>query len=154
MIAGAAAYGPLDRLARSRKRVVLAGGLASIVTLLLLATVGRNGVALAVGLLVVLGLVGTYDAVLLAHGRALFPAHLAGRGITALNVGTFTGVGLAQVSTGLLTAALIAAPGASAADAYSVLFLYLAVLVGAGALAYAFTRDIPPDEAPARYAFS
>lgn len=144
MIVGTAGFGPLDRLVGSRKRVCLAGAVVSVVVLLAMAMFTGHSVHLAVALLVLLGIVGTYDAVLLTHGRAMFPPRLAGRGLTALNVGTFIGVGILQAATGFLVDGLTALPGVTAADAYSVLFCLFAGFVGLGTIGYAFARDVPP----------
>jgi predicted MFS family arabinose efflux permease len=147
IIAGTLAFGPLDRLAGSRKRVVLGGALGSIAALLLLVIAGRQSVQAAVLLLCLLGFIGSYDAVLLAHGRALFAPRMAGRGLTALNIGTFLGAGAVQVTAGWLVSDMLSGPDASASTVYSIVFTYFAVLIGAGALAYAFAPDRPPASA-------
>jgi len=144
MIVGMFGYGPLDRLAGSRKRVVLAAGSATLAVLLVLASQAGASLGVAVTLLVLLGLVGTFDAVLLAHGRALFPAHMAGRGITAINAATFAGAGVVQLTTGWLVGSY--GPGEPSAAVYSSVFLYLALLLGMGLVVYyRFAEDRPPE---------
>jgi hypothetical protein len=74
----------------------------------------------------------------IAHGRAFLPPHLIGRGVTLLNLFGVGAVGVMQMATG----ALYAAVPASTPDApYDALFLAFALVLLAGTLAYAFSRD-------------
>ena len=73
-----------------------------------------------------------------AHGRAFFPPHLVGRGVTLLNLAGIGAVGIAQVVTGRIHAAMPVSPVEAP---YVALFGVFAVAVAAGLAVYAFARD-------------
>jgi predicted MFS family arabinose efflux permease len=141
MIAGTFAYGPLDRLLGTRKGVLLAGNLALAAALLALAARPAAGLAPAVVLLCAVGFFGASFPLMVAHGRSFFPAHLAGRGVTFLNLLAVGGAGIAQLASGRLHAAVHAAAPASPAAPYAAIFLLFGLMVAAGCLPYAFARD-------------
>jgi hypothetical protein len=76
---------------------------------------------------------------LMAHGRAFFPPHLVGRGVTLLNLFGIGGVGVFQVISGRVYEA--ASIGATPAEAFGTLFGFFALVLLVGCLAYAFSRD-------------
>ncbi|MDP3960474.1 MAG: MFS transporter, partial [Pseudorhodobacter sp.] len=82
MVLGNFAYGPLDRLLGSRKWVVFGGNLAAVVCLLALWAAPAAGGWQTVALLAGVGLFGASFPMIMAHGRAFFPPHLIGRGVT------------------------------------------------------------------------
>jgi predicted MFS family arabinose efflux permease len=141
MIAGTFAYGPLDRLLGTRKGVLLAGNLALAAALLALAARPAAGLAPAVALLCAVGFFGASFPLMVAHGRSFFPAHLAGRGVTFLNLLAIGGAGIAQIASGRLHAAVHAAAPAAPAAPYAAIFLLFGLMVAAGCLPYAFARD-------------
>lgn len=143
MIAGTLTYGPLDRLLRSRKRIVVAGALCSAVIMLMLAY--WQDTAIVIVLLVGLGLLGSYDVVLLTHARAVFPAEMAGRGMTTINVAAFSGAALLQVLTGYLIAELPDRFETAPADAYRITFGLIGVGIVAAAVVYSRIPDTPPE---------
>jgi MFS family permease len=138
MVAGNFAYGPLDRLFGTRKGVILGGNLAAAACLLGLALLPLSGGWGSVALLAGLGFFGASFPMVMAHGRAFLPPHLMGRGVTLLNLFGIGAVGVMQMATG----ALFAAVPASTPDApYDALFLAFALVLLAGTLVYAFSRD-------------
>ncbi len=104
MIAGSLAYGPLDRLLGTRKGVLLGGNLMLAAALLMLWGRPDAGLAWAVAALCAVGFFGMSFPVMVAHGRSHFPPHLAGRGVTFLNLLAIGGAGLAQIASGRLAA--------------------------------------------------
>jgi hypothetical protein len=76
---------------------------------------------------------------IVAHGRAFFPPHLAGRGVTIMNLFGIGGVGIAQFVSGRFHGAL--APTTDPATLYAMLFAGLGALVVFGLAFYAFSRD-------------
>ena len=60
------------------------------------------GLAWAVAALCAVGFFGMSFPVMVAHGRSHFPPHLAGRGVTFLNLLAIGGAGLAQIASGRL----------------------------------------------------
>ena len=140
MSAGAMAYGPLDRLQGTRKWVVF-GGVA--ITALCFAALAIPGLSLTTAI-VTMGLLGGFGmtyGVLMAHGRSFVPDHLLGRGITLLNVLFIGGAGVLQPLSGALMKRLADTPPE---QAYAMLHLIFAGLLGLSLTIYLFARDNPP----------
>ncbi len=143
MIVGTLLYGPLDRLFGTQKWVCLVGGLLTgAATLALAGTVGQ-GVGLAIALCALVGLFGATFPVMIAHARGFFPAHLAGRGVTLMNLFGIGGVGVMQFGSAPLHSAALAVSGQGDAAAYTALFGFFGAAVLIGALIYLFSRDAP-----------
>src|SRR5205085_9157393 len=96
-IVGVVLWGYAERAFGAYKPLVLAGGIATAACLGALAWFGRLAPLPLAILLGVFGFAAAYIPVLIAHGRALLPAPLGGRGITLFNVGTIGGVVVSQV---------------------------------------------------------
>lgn len=140
MVVGNFAYGPLDRVFGTRKGVALVGNLLGVGCLVALWWAPAAGFWQAAVLVALVGLFGVSFPVLMAHGRALFPPHLTGRGVTLLNLAGIGGVGVFQVVSGHVhTAAMVSAPNAAAG--YGTLFGFFALVLAAGCLVYAFSQD-------------
>lgn len=139
MILGNFAYGPLDRVLGTRKWVIFTGSLLSAASLFGLWLLPAHGVVTVALLLAAAGFFGAAFPLIMAHGRAYFPAHLTGRGVTLMNLVGIAGVGLFQFSSSWVF------EGARVADdpvaGYRAVFLYFAVPVLIGSLAYLFSRD-------------
>lgn len=138
MVLGNFAYGPLDRILGTRKWLVVGGNACVLLALLGLWSLPAAGGWTTLILLMAVGFFGASFPVVIAHGRALFPPHLVGRGVTLLNLFGLGAVGLAQVATGRIHAATAATDPAAP---YAVLFLFYAVALAAGLLVYLFSRD-------------
>lgn len=138
MVLGNFAYGPLDRILGTRKWLVVGGNACVLLALLGLWSMPAAGGWTTLVLLMAVGFFGASFPVVIAHGRALFPPHLVGRGVTLLNLFGLGAVGLAQVATGRIHAATAATDPAAP---YAVLFLFYAVALAAGLLVYLFSRD-------------
>ena len=138
MVAGSFAYGPLERLLKTRKLLILGGNLIALAALSGLWALPLAGGWTTVALLVVFGFAGASFPMVIAHGRAFLPAHLTGRGVTLLNLFGIGSVGVAQFITGRLSAS-IATPPVEAP--YVAIFLFFALAL-AGALAtYTLSED-------------
>lgn len=140
MIAGNFAYGPLDRLFGTRKWVIFGGNLGCALACLGLFLWPDRGLWSAAALLAAVGFLGSSFPVVMAHGKAFLPAHLTGRGVTLMNLFGIGGVGLAQIGTGRLHAA-VDAQSAAAAAPYAALFGVFGLLLLAGLAVYLFARD-------------
>lgn len=138
MIAGTFAYGPLDRILGTRKWVILGGNL--------LACLALGGLILAAGLpvwipVVLMAAVGFFGAsfpVIMAHGRAFVPPHLAGRGVTLLNFFGIGGVGIMQFATGRIHSGMA---GPDPFLPYTGIFSFFLVCLAAGCAIYLLSRD-------------
>ncbi|MFC3613262.1 MFS transporter [Lutimaribacter marinistellae] len=138
MILGTFAYGPLDRVFGTRKWVIFVGNLVGAIALLALVWKIDQSIWLSLALVSLVGFMGGSFPVLIAHGRAFFPPHLVGRGVTLMNLFGIGGVGLAQFASGRLHDATFAS-GPSAA--YGAIFGFFAVAFIIGLTLYAFSRD-------------
>lgn len=142
--AGSILYGPLDRLVDSRKWVVFGGNAIVLAALLALVLTPSPGIGTVTAILAIIGLCGASYGVIMAHGKAFFPAHLTGRGVTLLNFFSIGGVGILQFAGGGLVAAA-SVPG-DPASGYMALFWMYAILLGASLAVYVFSRDVPPSQ--------
>jgi MFS family permease len=140
MIAGALAYGPLDQIIASRKRIVLIGSIVTGVGFLLLWGVPKPPLWAAIALMALIGGVGSTYAVLMAHGRSFLPDHLLGRGITLLNFGFIGGAGIVQLVSGRYVAALRAS-GTPPDAVYANLHLGFGLALLAATLIYLASRE-------------
>ena len=141
MILGSLAYGPLDRLLGTRKGVLLGGNLALAAALLGLWAWPAAELGLAVALLCAVGFFGSSYPLMIAHGRSFFPHHLAGRGVTFLNLLAMGGAGLAQIASGRVYAAATTGRPADAPAAHAAVFLFFGLLVLVACVPYTFARD-------------
>jgi len=138
MIAGSFAYGPLERLFRTRKWVVVTGNASATVCLLMLAVWPQPGVVISTVLLAVIGFGGSSFPLLVAHGKAFMPSHLTGRGVTLINLFGIGGVGVAQFATAPLHRM---AQGGEMTTPYVVIFVFFAVAAICGLTAYFRVQD-------------
>ena len=139
MVLGNFAYGYLDRLARSTKTVVLAGGLAMAVALALLALWPAAGLVPATVLLIAVGLFGSAYPAIMAHGRAFLPQHLLGRGVSFINMFGMGGAALLQFASRPVYRATEGS-GDPAATFSAIFLFFLLPMLPAMAL-YLFSRD-------------
>jgi predicted MFS family arabinose efflux permease len=135
-ILGILAYGPMDRLLRSRKKVVLGGVAMSVTLLVLLAVVPRPPLALAVVLLAAFCFFCAFGTVIVAQGRALFPDRLAGRGVTTVNMAQCLGLAVLPALVGYIVEAFD-----NSDLAYRAAFGILALGLVTGASVYVRSRD-------------
>jgi hypothetical protein len=87
-------------------------------------------------MLAAIGFFGASFPMVIAHGRAFFPAHLVGRGVTLMNLFGIGATGLAQVFTGHLKAT-----AASPEAGYVAIFGFFAAAVLLGLAVYLFSQD-------------
>ena len=140
-IVGSLAWGPMDRVFASFKRPILLGALASAAALGVLAAAETLPTAMLIAWFAVFGVACAYLPVLIAHGRALFPHHLVGRGITLLNIGSMGGVFLSQTVSGAVINLFPAPGGVYPLDAYRVVFALQALFLLAACAVYLGVRD-------------
>jgi len=138
MVAGSFAYGMADRLFGSRKWVVYAGNLTCGLFCLGLWAAPAMGGWQTVAIFAAIGFFGASFPLVTAHGRAFFPPHLVGRGVALLNLFGIGSVGVAQVVTGRIHAAIPPDPPQAP---YAALFLFFGLVLVAGSTAYLFSQD-------------
>jgi MFS family permease len=140
-IIGAFVWGPTDRLLNSYKIPVLTGHLLTAGALGLAAVVGVFPPLLLVLWFIAIGLFPAVVTVLIAHGKSLFPAHLAGRGMTLMNIGTMGGVFVCQTITGFIIDLFPGTSGGYAINAYRAVFGFQAGFILLACFIYFFSRD-------------
>lgn len=143
MIAGAFAYGPLDRWLGTRKWVVVAGTVLTIAGLASLALFPAMGVGAASIVFGVIGGIGMTYGVLMAHARAFLPAALLGRGLTLMNTFMIGGAAILQPLSGLGMRRLAQA-GMAPADAHAALYGAFALALSATLVVYLMAKDARP----------
>ncbi|MEH6721388.1 MAG: MFS transporter [Aurantimonas endophytica] len=140
LILGTITYGPLDVLFNTRKRVPFVGVTVTGLCLALLAATSGGSATIAIVLMTAVTFFGAGYALIMAHARAMVPAHLIGRGVTLMNFFSIGGAGVIQFLSGTVFAT--AAGRTSPESAYAVLFGFYALLLAAGLTAYSFSRDM------------
>jgi predicted MFS family arabinose efflux permease len=133
---GILAYGPLDRVLHSRKKVVIIGTYLSAALLLALAVVARPSLPVAVGLLVAVCFFCAFGTVIVAQGRTLFPDRLGGRAVTTVNMAQCLGLTVLPALTGYIVEAY-----GEGDLAYRLVFATLAAGLVLGSLAYFRSPD-------------
>lgn len=140
MIAGNFLYGPADRLFGTRKWVIFWGNALAALSLFGLWLFPDNSVVTTTLLLAAVGLFGASFPLIMAHARAFFPPHLAGAGVTLINLVGIGGVSVFQFASGPVYSA--AKEGAaSAAAPYQSLFLFFGLPLLVGLAIYLFSTD-------------
>jgi MFS family permease len=122
-IVGSLVWGPMDRIARGHKLPVLLGAVATAGALAYLALVGTLGPVALIAWFATFGFICAFGPVLIAHGKALLPLHLLGRGLTILNIAAMGGTFLVQIISGFVIELFAIGPdGAYALNAYRLVF--------------------------------
>jgi len=145
-VAGQLAVGPMDRWLDTRKWIVVVLAAASVATLAALAALESPSLATAVALLVLLALVSQYPVMIVAHARSLFPASIAGRGITTVNLSQVIGASALPYVTGLVVGAASGATGPYSEAAYRLVFATIAAPLAIGLLLYLRAKDVRPSD--------
>lgn len=140
-ILGSIIYGSSDRVFGSYKGPVLTGGVLTVALLGGLAVLGTLPPPILMVWLAGFGLCSAFQPVVISHGKSLFPARLAGRGLTLLNMGTMGGAFLAQFVSGLAIDLFPQTDGSYPIAAYQVVFALQAVFLGGAMFAYLPSRD-------------
>lgn len=138
MIGGVLLYGPLDRIFGTRKWVIVVGSTLTVGCLGWLWAFPSASPIVSIAMMSGVGFFGATFPVVMAHGKAFFPAHLAGRGVTLLNLCGIGGVGLAQFATGRLHTS---AQGGDVTAPYTAVFGFLGLTLALGLALYLFSRD-------------
>lgn len=137
-------WGPMDIRFDSRKKPVLIATSFSALILAALAMPGTPSLLAAAALLAAMGFCNGNTAIVIAHGRAIFPDRLVGRGISLLNMGGMAGAGILQYVCGVIVGQFAAPGEAAPLIAYQAVFGFLAVCLVIAALVYARINDTPP----------
>ena len=132
MIFGTFFYGPLDRIFKTRKWVVLFGNGICLAAIAVLSFVPGIPYKSAVICFTLVGFFGMSFPVVVAHGRSFVPIELSGRGVTLMNLFAIGGVGVLQTISGIVFD--------RAGDFGSVFSVYF-ILILIGLVVYLFSKD-------------
>lgn len=138
MVVGSFTYGPLDRLFRTRKWVVLGGNLMCASAMLALWAAPALGYWTSTLLLAAVGLFGASFPLLMAHGRSFMPPKTLGRGVTLMNLFGIGGVGVMQSVSARVHGSVAPIPPEAP---YQAIFLMFGVLMLIGCAIYLFSQD-------------
>ncbi|MCT4685675.1 MAG: MFS transporter [Roseicyclus sp.] len=139
MVAGNFAYGPADRLFRSRKWPILIGNLGVAALCLAFWAMPPTGATAAIAMFALIGLLGASYPIVISHGRSFCPPHLTGRGVTLLNLFGMGGAGVMQFASGPTFATL--ADTRTGAEAYGALFGLIGLVILIGLAIYSRAED-------------
>jgi MFS family permease len=139
---GTLAYGPLDRIFASRKRIVAVGALVNVAILAILAAEPTLPLPIAAPMLVVFSAVTPFFVVLAAHCRQFVPAHRVGRAITFFSMLGVGNIFVLQTVSGMIVERVTSAGGAPA-DAYRLVFAFVAAVLATAVAVYLTSRETP-----------
>lgn len=152
-VAGHFSFGKLARALNTMKGPVMFGtGAAALIlaAFALLPDPGRMTVTL---LFMALGFACGFPSILLAHGRAIMPEHLIGRGIAVVNTGILIAIAAMQTAVGAVIGLTTPAGTAVSAGGYRLAFAFLACMALMSFLLYSQVDDrrprdggAPPDD--------
>ena len=140
MIAGTFAYGPMDRIFKTRKWIILIGSSICVVSIISLALIEEITFGISVSLFCILGFFGMSYPLMIAHGRSFSPEHLTGRCVTLLNMFAIGGAGLFQFLSGRIFRFSVETGGSTSA-AYTTIFLFYASSLFIGLILYLKAKD-------------
>jgi MFS family permease len=149
-IVGLLVWGQVERRFRSYKMPVLVGSVLTAAALGVITLVGRLPPTALIAWVAAFGFAAGYVAILIAHGKALLPPRLVGRGMTLLNIGTMGGTFLSQVLTGWLIGLFATQGEAYPLEAYRLVFGVQGALLLLTCVAYLWVPDPqrrPPEPA-------
>jgi MFS family permease len=135
------AWGATDRLFKGYKVAVYLGAGSTMALLLVVGLAGKLPPLALWVWFAAFGACSAFMPVVIAHGKALFPPALVGRGITLLNMATMGGGFVSQLASGLVIELFPADGGAYPLAAYRAIFLLQATLAGAGLAFYVSARE-------------
>lgn len=140
---GTIAFGPMDRIVDSRKKVVLFSVCAMIIILALMALWPSPSLWVMCVLLVLFSSLTPYYVTLAAHLRGFVPPDMAGRAITTMSVFGIGGIFSMQVGTGFLLDAATEF-GATGDQGYRLVFGVVALILLLVGAIYARVEDVKP----------
>ena len=138
-------FGPLDRIFRTRKWVVVGSAVSLAATFTVLALWPRPALWQVMILFLLLGLASAGSLVLHAHARSLLPERLLGRGMTLQNTASMGGIFLMQSATGMIVG-FFENGGPIPEIGYRLAFGFLAASLLVSLSIYLRVRDVGPGE--------
>ena len=138
-------FGPLDRIFRTRKWVIVGSAVSLAVIFTVLAVWPRPALWQVMILFLLLGLASAGSLVLHAHARSVLPERLLGRGMTLQNTASMGGIFVMQAATGMIVG-VFENGGPIPEIGYRLAFGFLAASLVISLLIYLRVRDVAPGE--------
>ena len=132
MIFGTFFYGPLDRIFKTRKWIVLIGNFICLLSVAALSFLPKLSYNFAIISFALIGFFGMSFPVVVAHGRSFVPMELSGRGVTLMNLFAIGGVGVLQALSGLVF---------ERTGDFGVVFSVYFILILIGLVVYFWSKD-------------
>jgi predicted MFS family arabinose efflux permease len=139
-------FGRLARILDSLKKLVLGGTTAIILIMGTLALWPSPPLWAVTALFAALGLACGFPTIVLAHGRALMPAHLIGRGMTTVNTGVMVSIALMQIAVGAIIGTTSIEGEAVDDGSYRLAFGFMALMAVVTWFCYFRVKDCPPSD--------
>jgi predicted MFS family arabinose efflux permease len=140
---GLMVIGPLDRYFNSHKKVVILSALGMALGFAFLAIAGQVSLWLVGPVMLWTMFAQAYYVTLHGHCRALFPAGMAGRAATLVNLVAVAGIALMQICSGLLMEAFPSPTGIADSMGYRLTFAATALILVFCTACYARADDVP-----------
>jgi MFS family permease len=140
-ILGLTLYGWSDRVFGSHRAPVAIGAFVTAGLFALLAIAGTFTRAPLVLWMIGFGAFAGFTPVVIAHGKALFPRELVGRGMTLLNMGSMGGVFVTQSVSGLAIDLFASTGGVYPLASYRLVFALQAAFLVVATACYLTARD-------------
>ena len=149
---GMLVFSPLDRVLDTRKWIAFTGTLTVAGIMGMLALLDQPPAWLPVTAMIVMGFVSSSSTMIMAHGRAILPDRLIGRGMATINASVMLGVACMQSLSGVILGWFEPlASGARTELAYRVLFGCMCAVLLTALSIYSRSIDVrPSDELRAR----
>ncbi len=140
-VLGMLIWGASGRLFRGYKVLVYLGSGSTAALLLIVGLAGPLTPVALWAWFAAFGLCSAFMPVVIAHGKALFPPSLVGRGITLLNMATMGGGFVSQFVSGFIMELYPADRGSYPLVAYQTIFLFQAGFAAIGLSFYRSTHE-------------
>jgi hypothetical protein len=137
----------MDRLLDTRKWIAFAGTIVMIAILAGLALASRLPAWMGVSAIIAVGFFSASSTLVMAHGRAIIPDRLIGRGMATINTAVMLGVACMQTLSGVVVGAFTPlADGTRSETAYRALYGVLAVVLILALAIYSRAKDVKPSD--------
>ncbi len=140
-VLGVLGWGQLAAHRAGTSKVIVGCGAGAVLALTSLALWPSPSLFLAAGLFAASCLLGAFGSLVLMEGRQLFPARIAGRGVTAINLAQVGGSAVLPIVTGAIAGWLPAGDGSGSAMGYRLSFGFIAACLLTSVALYSFWRQ-------------
>jgi MFS family permease len=138
-ITASLAFGVLDRVMQSRKRLILTSVVVSVTSLLVLAAIPNPNIYLAAGLLFAMVFCQQFYIALWAHLRKVVPQAVLGRAMTLILLSSVAAIPTMQTLIGMIIDFTLYL-GTDIGQSYRVAFAFMALCIALAGFVYSKTK--------------